>query len=248
LIGSLAEFLKHDAAALAPPQDEYSPYGISYGFAADLLSNMALDTLMARAMSGLSFEDMFGSRGSLDAKLARARAWSELPKREGERDHFYHSAEFAAQNFARLMTALDARALRKTDLNASNHSNARLYVLAESDLAEALPEGTLPAGIAPADEHCYTSNLKRALSGTMTAVPANQILIDRNEGRFLASDDSVGEWFAVSKVILTLFMSQGRDALISGVAPRVIEILRLTCPGLIVLPAENRAVSDVASG
>jgi hypothetical protein len=128
-----------------------------------------------------------------------------------------------------------------------NHLNARLYVLAEPDLAEALPEGTLPGGIAPADEHCYTSNLKRALSGTMTAVPANQMLIDRNEGRFLASGESGGEWFAVSKVILTLFTSQGKDALISGVAPRVIEVLRLTCPGLIVLPTENPAVSDVAS-
>ena len=120
-------------------------------------------------------------------------------------------------------------------------------MLGESDLVEALPEGALLAGIAPADEHCYTSNLKRALSGTLTAVPANQILTDRNEGRFLASDETGGEWFAVSKVILTLFMSQGKDALISGVAPRVIEVLRLTCPGLIVWPAENPAVSDVAS-
>ena len=34
LIGRLAEFLKQDAAALAPSQDAYSPYGISYGFAA----------------------------------------------------------------------------------------------------------------------------------------------------------------------------------------------------------------------
>ena len=247
LIGRLAEFLKHDAAALAPSRDAYSPFGISYGFAADLLSNMAVDVLLSRPPSSLSFEDMFCSRGSLDAKLARARAWAELPKREGERDHFYHSAEFAEQNFARLMTALDARALRKTELNASNHPNARLYVLGESDLVEALPEGALLAGITRADEHCYTSNLKRALSGTLTAVPANQILTDRNEGRFLASDETGGEWFAVSKVILTLFMSQGRNALISGVAPRVIEVLRLTCPGLIVISAENTAISDVAS-
>ena len=247
LIGRLAGFLKDDAEALAPSQHAYSPYGISYGFAADLLSNMALDTLLARSSSSLSFEDMFGSRDTLDAKLARALAWSELPKREGERDHFYHSAEFAAQNFARLMAALDARTLRKTDLNASNHPDARLYVVAESESVEALPDGALPAGIARADEHCYTSNLKRALSDNMTAVPAAQILIDRNEGRFLASDASVGEWFAVSKVILTLFTSQGRDALISGVAPRVIEVLRLTCPGLIVMAAQSEEVGDGAS-
>jgi hypothetical protein len=252
LIGRLAEFLQEDAAALAPPQDSYSPYGISYGFAADLLSNMALDALVSPQSSSLSLEDMFGSRGTrdnLNAKLARARAWSELPKREGERDHFYHSADFAAQSFARLMASLDARAMRKTDLNASNHPDARLYVVAESESSEGLPDDTRPdgalpeststAGIARAEEHCYTADLNRALSGTMTAVPKNQILIDRNEGRFLASDESGGKWFAVSKVILTLFTSQGRDALISGVPPKVIEVLRLTCPGLIVTPAAD---------
>ena len=249
LIGRLAEFLQNDAAALAPPQDSYSPYGISYGFAADLLSNMALDALVSPQSSGLSFEDMFGSRNNLNAKLARARAWSELPKREGERDHFYHSADFAAQSFARLMAALDARALRKADLNASNHPDARLYVVAESESPQALrdealpddalPDGALPAGIVRAEEHCYTADFNRALSGTMTAVPANQILIDRNEGRFLASDESGGKWFAVSKVILTLFTSQGKDALISGVPPKVIEVLRLTCPGLIMKPAAD---------
>jgi hypothetical protein len=248
LIGRLADFLKCDAPALAPSQDKYSPYGICYGFVADLLSNMALDTLLPQAPSGLSFEEMFASRGSLDAKLARARMWAELPKRAGERDHFYHSSEFAAQNFSRLMTALDARSLRKTDLNASNHPDARIYVVAESDLVESLPEGSLPAGISRVEEHCYTSNFSRALSGAMTAVPAKQILVDRNEGRFLASDEVGGEWFAVSKVILTLFTSQGRDVLISSVPRGIIDVLRLTCPGLIVTPAENSTVPDAASG
>jgi hypothetical protein len=242
LIGRLAESLKDDAAALAPSPGAYSPYGISYGFAADLLSNIALDTLVSGAISKLSFEDMFGSRGDLNAKLARAQAWANLPKREGERDHFYHSAEFAAQSFARLTAALDARILRKTDLNASNYPDARLYVIAESESADAeqantLMGGTLPAGIAHAEDYCYTSNLNRALSGGTTAVPKDQMLIDRNEGRYLASAESGGEWFAVSKVILTLFTSQGKDALISGVPQQVIEVLRLTCPGLIVTAA-----------
>lgn len=240
LIGRLAGRLLDDAAALAPKYDTYSPFGISYGFAADMLSNMALETLLSRPASALSFEDMFASRGSRDvlhAKLARARAWSELPKREGERDHFYHSAEFATQTFARLLEALNARALRTSDVNASNHPDARLYVVAASESVEALPKGSVPDDIARAEDHCYTSNLNRALSGSMTAVRKEQMLIDRNEGRFLASAESGGEWFAISKVILTLFTSQGRDALISGVPSDVIEVLRLTCPGLIVMPS-----------
>ena len=247
LIGRLAEFLKIDATTLAPQLETYSPYGISYGFAADLLSNIALDTLLSGARSNVTFEDMFSSRGSrdiLDAKLARAQAWSKLPKREGERDHFYHSAEFAAQSFARLIAALDARVLSKADLNASNYPDARLYVVAESEpadaqRADALEEAALPAGIARAEEYCYTSDLNRALSGGTTAVPKDQMLIDRNEGRYLASAESGGEWFAVSKVILTLFLSQGKNALISGVPQQVIEVLRLTCPGLIVTAADN---------
>ncbi len=244
LICRLAGNLKIDAASFAPPPDTYSPYGISYGFAADLLSSIALDTLVSGAMPNVTFEDMFSSGGNLDAKFARARAWADLPRREGERDHFYHSTEFAAQGFARLTAALDARVLSKADLNASNYPDARLYVVAESESAEALhsdtlPEGSLPTGIAHAEEYCYTSNLNRALAGGMTAVPKNQMLIDRNEGRYLASAESRGEWFAVSKVIVTLFLSQGKDALISGVLQQVIEVLRLTCPGLIVTAADN---------
>jgi hypothetical protein len=239
LIGRLAEFLNIDATALAPQPETYSPYGISYGFAADLLSNIALDTLVSGAMPNITFEDMFSSRDILDGKLARAQAWAELPKRQGERDHFYHSAEFGAQSFARLTAALDARVLRNTDLNASNYPDARLYVVAESESVEALAEGALPADIARAEEYCYISDLKGALSGGMTAVPRDQMLIDRNEGRYLASAEIGGEWLAVSKVILTLFLSQGKDALISGVPQRVIEVLRLTCPGLIVRATGN---------
>jgi hypothetical protein len=244
LICRLAGNLKIDVASFAPPPDTYSPYGISYGFAADLLSNIALDTLVTGAIPNLTFEDMFASRGGLNAKLERARAWADLPKREGERDHFYHSAEFAAHSFARLTAALDARVARKTGLNVSNYPDARLYVVAESESADAphsdtLPEGALPAGVAHADEYCYTSNLNRALSGGMTAVPKDQMLIDRNEGRYLASVERGGDWFAVSKVILTLFLSQGKDALISGVPQQVIEVLHLTCPGLIATAAGN---------
>jgi hypothetical protein len=241
LVGRLAELLKSDAAALAPSLDSYSPYGISYGFVADVLSNAAMDTLVLRTSSNLSLEDMFDSQGSLEAKLARSRAWAELPKREGERDHFYHSAAFAAQNFTRLMAALGARVLRKNDLNASNHPDARIFVFTEGEPIEKLPSDALPAGIARAEDYCYREDPSRALSGSMTHVPREQIVIDRKEGRFLASAETGGEWFAVSKVIVTLFTSQGKDALISGVPGEVIELLCLTCPALIALSAADDA-------
>jgi hypothetical protein len=128
LIGELAASLKEDAAMLDPAGRVYSPFGMAYGFVADILSNMALTTLHARTPDGLSLEDMFVSQGALDRKLARAEAWQALPRREGEREHFDHSPEWARQMFGRLMDALAARALRPFQPNVSSVSTARLVV------------------------------------------------------------------------------------------------------------------------
>jgi len=38
----------------------------------------------------------------------------------------------------------------------------------------------------------------------------------------------IGAWFGVSKALLTIYLSQGRDALITDVPPRVIDVLRNT--------------------
>ncbi|MGH9574685.1 MAG: hypothetical protein ACRD40_14295 [Candidatus Acidiferrales bacterium] len=230
LIGRLAGALKEDASALAPQPDSYSPYGISYGFAADLLSNLALDKLISPGSlwSGMSFENTFASRGSLDLKLARAKALAALPKRPGEQDHFYHSAEFASQVFARLIAALDARSVRAADANASPHRDARIYVSAESEEVARSSTG-LTAEVASASEYCFSS----AASGGWTQLSLNQIVTDRNEGRYLASAEYDGTWFAISKFILTLFICQGSDVLLFSIPTKLAEILLLTCPGLI---------------
>jgi hypothetical protein len=114
LIGDLAKPLNEDALKLDPSQSVYSPLGIAYGFCADILSNMALDTLVSQPSFGLSLEDTFVSRGSLEHKLTRAKGWERLPTREGEREHFEHSVEWAAEVFARMRTALDCRVMQKT--------------------------------------------------------------------------------------------------------------------------------------
>jgi hypothetical protein len=236
LIGRLAGSLWEDAAVLASSFSEgaYSPFGICYGFVADMLSNIANCTLVSSTAAALSLEDMFRSRGELNAKSAWAQVWAELPRRKGERDHFYYSTEFAAQNFARLMAALDARASRKTELNTSGAADAQIYISTESGTPQ---DGALPAGAVMVNEHCYTSDAGRAAASGMTAMARSQILLDRNEGRYLASAECGGEWFAVSKVILTLFTSRGADVMICGVPAEISEILRMTCPGLIVTPA-----------
>jgi hypothetical protein len=240
LLADVAASLAEDAPSFAPSHGAYSPYGVAYGFVADVLSNIALDTLVSQPSRGLSLEDMFVSRGSLDDKLARAQGWAKLPVRAGEREHFHHSREFADQCFARTVDALALRTARTETPNASAGPDARLFVVPESRDRTTLSEGFLPPGVVNADEHCLMSDVARALAGAGTAIPGPQILIDRNEARFLASVESEGKWFAVSKVLVSLIMSQGRDALITDVPPSVIDVLRLTCPGLIVLPPDVR--------
>jgi hypothetical protein len=212
LIGQHAESLRDDAIALDPRDRAYSPLGIAFGFCADLLSNMSLDTLLAQPSFGLSLEDMFDSRDGLDHKRARAEGWKNG-----------YSGAWAAQMFDRTMDALRARARHKDRANASAVPDARLFL-------DSAPEGAVPA-----QEHCVTSDLQRALATGATAFPKGQIVRDRNEGRFLASADEDGKWFGISKVILTLCTGQGHDALLTGVPPAVVDTLRLTCPGLIVM-------------
>ena len=210
LIARHAESLLEDAIALDPRHRAYSPLGIAYGFCADLLSNMALDTLLAQPSFGLSLEDMFDSRDRLDRKRARAECW-----RDG------YSDAWAAQMFDRTIQALRARARHKDRANASAVPNARLFL------------DSAPDGAVPAQEHCVTSDLQRALATGATAFPKGQIVRDRNEGRFLASASEDGKWFGISKAILTLCTSQGQNALVAGVPAAVVDRLRLTCPELV---------------
>jgi hypothetical protein len=221
LIARHAESLLEDAARLDPRHGAYSPLGLAYGFCADILSNMALDTLRSQASFGISLEDMFSSRGGLDDKRARTEGWKT--RQEGARHPPDYSPDWAAQMFDRTTSALRARARHKDRANASEIPTARLFV-------ESAPEGTVAA-----QEHCVTSDFQRALSTGATAFPKGQIVVDRNEGRFLASANENGNWFGISKVILTLRTSQGQDALLTGVPPSVVDTLRLTCPGLVVM-------------
>ena len=87
----------------------------------------------------------------------------------------------------------------------------------------------------PAQEHCVTSDVTRAFGTGAIAFPRSQILIDRNEGRFLASAEIDGKWFAVSKTVLTAVLGQGKDALVTDVPGPVIDILTVTCGELLVV-------------
>jgi len=82
--------------------------------------------------------------------------------------------------------------------------------------------------------------VNRALTNGTTAFPRSQILRDRSEGRFLASDEIDGKWFGVSKTILTEVIAQGSGALIVDLPEGVVDVLQVTCPGLVVIVADSR--------
>ena len=234
LIARHAESLQEDAVALDPRSRAYSPFALMSGFCADLMSNMALDALLSRPSFGLGLEDMFGTQGDLEHKRERVEGWKMLNPDEPVRHPVDYSDRWAAQAFERTTSALRARAERKDRVNASGVRDARLFVVPERNTAE-LPSLQIPDGIVVAQEHCLTSDLQRALATGATAFPRGQIVNDRNEGRFLASAESAGKWFGISKVVLTACTSQGKDALLTGVPPAVVDTLQLTCPGLVVM-------------
>jgi hypothetical protein len=68
-----------------------------------------------------------------------------------------------------------------------------------------------------------------------TVLPADRLSADRAEGRLLACVHSEGAWFGISKVPLTLYTSQGKDASMTDVPSGVIEVLHLVCPELLVV-------------
>jgi len=235
LIGRTATALRQDSLAFDPAHAPYSPLGMVYGFCADLLANMVLNTLHSPSSSDLSLEDMFNSRERLEDKRTRALEWTRLPKRAGERDPFEHSTEWASRMSERLAAALDARASRPTEPNASSVRKACLYVVPRGAVAQGFEVAQGFSHVTSAQEHCLTSDVARARATGATALPADRLIADRAEGRLLACVHSEGAWFGVSKVPLTLCTSQGKDALMTDVPGDVIDVLRQVCPELLIV-------------
>jgi hypothetical protein len=218
LVIAAAPRLREDARSFDPAHRPYSPLGIAGGFCADLLSSMALATLHRQPGPGPSLEDLFVSRVDPEGRLPR--------------EQFEYSTDWAGLVFQRMVAALEVRA-SSTAAHASRVPGARMFVVPSGQNVGSFLD-QLPDGIVSAQDHCLTSDVNRALAKGTTAFPRSQMLSDRTEGRFLASAEVDGKWFAVSKTIVTEVIGQGRDALVIDVPEPVIDVLRVTCPGLMV--------------
>jgi hypothetical protein len=230
-LGCAASHLLGDLGALADARQVYSPFAITYGFCADLFSNIGMDALAAPSSGAWAVEDLFDGTGRhSEATAARAKRFERLPMRTGERPHFDYASQLAAGVVDRLAEALAARAHRPHDLNASGRRTGRLLIRPAAESAAAASAGTVPPAVA-ADEHCFTTEADPV--GAITPWPAPQLLIDRDEGRYLASVEVGKTWFAVSKVILTLILGQGQDAVLPSLPDAVVQALRFSCAAII---------------
>jgi hypothetical protein len=108
-IGRVAKTLSDDCGHFRPVAGNYSPYGVLYGFSADLLKHMALKASQPDAASGFGLEDVFvaGDAG----KLAWVSGWRQLPHLTRDvQKLFDYPQQFADDVFDRIEQALRRRA------------------------------------------------------------------------------------------------------------------------------------------
>jgi hypothetical protein len=112
-IGRVAKPLLDDCAHFRPVNGAYSPYGVMYGFASNLVEHMALKTAQPEPVSRSGVEDVFvaGDAG----RLAWVNGWRKLPHLSRELEtQFDYPHQFAADVFVRIEASLGRRVAGET--------------------------------------------------------------------------------------------------------------------------------------
>ena len=142
LVARTAEALLHDSRALDPACAAYSPLGIVYGFCADLFSNMVLNTLRSPSSPDLSLEDVFLSRGQLDEKQRPRRMNGNGCRKATARMRRLNTQPDGRRRWAPgWPQALEARAARPTEPDASSVRKSSLYVVPRGVALESIADG-----------------------------------------------------------------------------------------------------------
>ena len=108
-IGRVAKPLYDDCLRFKPVAGAYSPYGVLYGFSADLIKHLALKASQPDAVSRFGLEDVFVAGDS--EKLGWVSGWRTLPHLTREvQKLFDYPQQFAEDIFGRIEQALRRRA------------------------------------------------------------------------------------------------------------------------------------------
>ena len=140
--------------------------------------------------------------------------------------------------YARMIGALEARAARPAEPNASRFRKSCLYVVPRGIAIDSLADGVLPAGIVSAQEHCLTSDVTRA-----RACDWQSHRRCRRTGCRRSCRRTIARLRNVRGCLVRYFKgpadliytSQGKDVLITDVPRAVIDILRMVCPEMLVV-------------
>jgi hypothetical protein len=220
LVARLAPALLADCARFRPLPGTYSPYGVMYGFAYNLIEHMALKATQPDAITRFSLEDVFVD-GDGDAgadRLAWVTGWRRLPHMGAEVLKFYEYPQaFAEGMFRRVEQSLQRRVA-----DAAGPRTGRIQ----------LDDAGAPGVAVLSPAYRLSSDAQRVHAGEATAIEQAKLLADRREGMYLASYRTPGGWEAISKDVLTAELGQGRDVRIE-LPSEAADLVRLLYPGLV---------------
>jgi hypothetical protein len=238
-IGRVSKPLHDDCPRFRPVAGAYSPYGVLYGFSTDLLEHMVLRTLQPDAVTYFGLEDVFVGGNADSGKLAWVTGWRKLPHLTPEvQKLFDYPQRFAEDVYDRIEQALRRRV---SGGEANAVQTGRLFVLPGDHLqadSEESPIPDLPV------RYIGSSDTRLVSAHKADAYDEPRLVSDRREGRCLLSYKTPGGWVAMTKDVLTEVLGAGRDVKIVGLPPVAAGVLKLMCPGLVVLPGRLQPASD----
>lgn len=225
LLPGLVAALLEDLPRFAPVPGTYSPYGVIFGFSSNLIEHMTMKALQPEASIRYTLEDVFADAEPDAGRLAWVSGWRRLPHISAEVTRLYeYPQQFAEEIFGRIGAALQ-RAVRAAGQPARRTGQLLVASAAGGAAASSVPE--LQA------EYLLSSDPRVVDAKRARHCEQPRLLLDRNEGEFLASYRTAGGWTAISKDVLTDVLGAGRDACITGLPPVAADTLRLLYPGLV---------------
>jgi hypothetical protein len=234
LVARLAPALLVDSARFRPMPGTYSPYGVMYGFAYNLIEHMALKATQPEAITRYSLEDVFVDGDASADKLAWVAGWRQLPHMDAQVLKFYEYPQaFAERMFARVELALQRRV---ADAAAGTPPRTgRLHIDvggAACDAGSVRDPGVAHDIAALPATYLFSTDARRVAAGEATAIEQSKLLADRREGMYLVSYRTDAGWEAISKDLLTALLADGRDVRITLPAGAA-ALVRLLYPTLV---------------
>jgi hypothetical protein len=225
-IARLAKPLHDDCRNFTPKEGAWSPYGVLYGVASNILEHVAFKALLQQEVAPFSLEDVFTAGGA--DRQAWVTGWRKLPHVDRRLQRLYTFPHALAEAlFARVEQALRTRAADDASVAART---GKLVVVAEGD-AEAEPKAAAIPDLPV--RYIGSSDIRVVAAGKARALDAAHIAEARMEGHLVVSYETAGGSVAVSKDLLTEVLGAGRDVKLAGLPHAAAGRLRLMCGELV---------------